>query len=115
MEIKRMGGNGRRSTAVAYGNTLYVAGITATDINADITGQLADVFGQLDNILARNSTDKNRVLMATVTLASMDDYGAFNAAWDEWIIDANEPARSVSEGKLALPEYKVKVSLIAAL
>lgn len=114
-EIKRLGANGRRSTAVVYDNTVYVAGITSTNIEGDITAQLQDIFAQIDALLARCGTDKNKVVMATITLADMADYGAFNAVWDEWVIDGFEPARSVTEGKLALQEYKAKVAVIAAV
>ena len=115
MEIKRNGGNGRRSLSVEYNGLLYTSGITTTDLEADITGQCEDVFGVIDHILARHGIDKNRILTVNVTLADMKDYGEFNAAWDAWIIDGNEPARSVIEGKLAVPEYKIKVAVTAAL
>lgn len=115
MELKRNGGNGRRSLSVVHGQTLYTSGITSTDLDADITGQVEDVLRVIDNILARNGTDKSRVLTATVTLADMADYGAFNAVWDAWIVDGCEPARSVTGGALAVPEYKVKIAVVAAL
>lgn len=114
-EILRSGGNGRRSTCVAHGGLLYISGITTVDIEADIEGQAKDVFSQIDKILASHGTDKNSVLSATVFLRSMDDYGKFNAVWDEWVIDGYEPARSVVEAATALPEYCVKVALVAAL
>ena len=115
MDIKRNGGNGRRSLSVEYNGLLYTSGITSTDLEADITGQARDVLRVLDNILQRHGIDKNRVLTAAVTLADMADYGAFNAVWDEWVIDGFEPARSVTEGRLAVPEYKVKIAVTAAL
>lgn len=115
MEIKRNGGNGRRSLSVEYGGLVYTSGITSSDLSADITGQMEDVLSVLDNILARKGIDKTRVLRATVYLADMADYGAFNAAWDAWVIDGYEPVRSVVQAKLATEEYKVKISVIAAL
>ena len=115
MEIKRNGANGRRSLSVVHGGLLYTSGITTTDLEADITGQTKDVLRVIDNILTRNGTDKSRVLTATITLADMADYGAFNAVWDSWIVDGCEPARSVTGGALAVPEYRIKISVIAAL
>lgn len=115
MDIKRNGANGRRSLSVVHGGLLYTSGITTTDLEADITGQTKDVMHVIDNILARNGTDRSRILTATVTLADMADYGAFNAVWDAWIVDGNEPARSVTGGALAVPEYRIKISVIAAL
>lgn len=114
-EIVRTGGNGRRSKCVAYGGLVYVSGTTTVDIEADIREQAQDVLDQIDKMLAANGSDKRRVLSATITLTDMEhDYGDFNAVWDEWVVDGYEPARSVSQGKLALPEYRVKIALVAA-
>lgn len=115
MEIKRNGGNGRRSLSVEYGGLVYTSGITGSDLEADIAGQTREVLRVIDNILERHGTDRDHVLTATVTLADMADYGAFNAVWDEWVADGFEPARSVTEGRLAVPEFKVKVAVVAAL
>ena len=115
MEIKHNGANGRRSRSVVHCGLLYTSGITTTDLEADITGKTKDVMRVIDNILARNGTDRSRVLTATVTLADMADYGAFNAVWDSWIVDGCEPARSVTGGALAVPEYKIKIAVTAAL
>ena len=106
MEIKRNGANGRRAQSVSYNGILYTSGITTTDLDADITGQTQDVIHIIDNIL---------VLTAAITLADMADYGAFNAVWDAWVVDGYEPARSVTGGQLAVPEYKIKISVTAAL
>lgn len=113
-EIVRTGGNGRRSACVAYDGLVYFSGITTVDIEADAKGQVQDILSQIDKLLAANNSDKRRVLSASVVLKTMADYGAFNAVWDEWVADAYEPARSVAQGELALPEYRVKISLVAA-
>lgn len=115
MDIKRNGGNGRRSNCVRMDHTLYTSGITSTQISSDIKGQTRDVIKQLENILDRYHSDKSSIIMATIYLADMRDYGAFNSVWDEWIVDGFEPCRSVVEAKLAANEYKVKISLIAAI
>jgi enamine deaminase RidA (YjgF/YER057c/UK114 family) len=113
-EIHRMGGNGRRSACVVYGGLVYLSGITTVDLQADILGQTRDVLAQIDKLLAASGSGKSRVLSANVTLRAMEDYGGFNAAWDEWITDGLEPARNVVQGGLAIPEYLVKIALIAA-
>ena len=114
-EIRRSGGNGRRSSCVAHGGLLYISGITTVNLELDAKEQAKDIFTQLDRLLALYGTDKRRVLSATVHLQTMDDYGAFNAAWDEWVDDSYEPARSVVGAALPLPGYLVKVGLVAAL
>lgn len=114
-DILRSGGNGRRSTCVIHNDVLYTSGITTVDLEADITGQANDIFTQLDRLMAYRNTDKNHILSATIYLKSMEDFGAFNAAWDLWVMDGYEPARSVVEANLALEEYLLKVSLIVAI
>lgn len=114
-KITRTGGNGRRSTSVAHNGVLYTSGITTVDLSADITGQAEDVFAQLDKLMAYHGTNKNNILSATIYLKTMEDYGNFNAVWDMWVTDGNEPCRSVVQAPLALPEYRLKVSLVVAL
>ncbi|MEG2930418.1 MAG: RidA family protein [Ruthenibacterium sp.] len=114
-EIERNGANGRRALSAAHGGVLYTSGITTTDLEGDITAQTQDVLQVIDNILARHGIDKHKVLQVSVTLADMADYGAFNALWDLWVDDGFEPTRSVTGGQLAVPEYRVKISVIAAL
>ena len=43
------------------------------------------------------------------------DFAAMNAVWDAWVVDGYEPARSVTGGQLAVPEYKIKSTVTAAL
>ena len=112
--IVRTGGNGRRSACVAYGGLVYVSGITTVDLAADTAGQARDVMAQIEKLLLANGSHKNRLLSVNVTLRDMADYGHFNAVWDEWVVDAYEPARNVTGGELALPEYRIKISGIAA-
>ncbi len=115
MEIKRSGLNGRRAQSIVYNGILYTSGITSTDLEGGIVEQTKDVLAVIDRILERSETDAAHVLSATITLADMADYGDFNAVWDEWVHDGFEPTRSVTQGALAVPEYKVKISVIAAL
>ena len=93
----------------------YTSGITTTDLTPISRARRRITSSIIDNILARNGIDKTRVLTAAITLADMADYGAFNAVWDAWVVDGYEPARSVTGGQLAVPEYKIKISVTAAL
>jgi enamine deaminase RidA (YjgF/YER057c/UK114 family) len=38
-----------------------------------------------------------------------------NSVWDSWVDKANPPGRATSEGKLAAPEYKVEIIVVAAV
>ena len=59
-------------------------------------------------------TDKTRILQTTIWLDDMKDFEKMNEVWDPWIGDGNAPARACGESKLATPEYKVEVIVIAA-
>jgi enamine deaminase RidA (YjgF/YER057c/UK114 family) len=43
----------------------------------------------------------------------MADFAKMNEVWDAWIIPGNSPARACGEAKLASPEYKVEVIVVA--
>ena len=49
-----------------------------------------------------------------VGLKDLADFAAMNAVWDAWIDKANMPARATVEAKLAAPDYKVEIAVIAA-
>ena len=38
-----------------------------------------------------------------------------NSVWDAWIDPANPPARATGEAKLAAPQYKVEIIVVAAV
>jgi enamine deaminase RidA (YjgF/YER057c/UK114 family) len=72
------------------------------------------VLGQIDALLTEAGTDKSRLLSATIWLADIGDFGEMNAVWESWIDPANPPARATGEVKLAAPEYKVEIIVVAA-
>ncbi len=113
--IKRIGGNGRRSTCTLYNGTLYISGITTVDLAADTIGQANDIFEQLDKLLAYCGTNKHNLLHVTVQLKTMEDFADFNSAWDLWVDDGFEPALTLSQAALPLSEYRVQISLTAAV
>ena len=38
-----------------------------------------------------------------------------NRAWEAWVVPGQTPARATVEAKLAKPEYKVEIMVVAAL
>ncbi|RYD44259.1 MAG: RidA family protein [Sphingomonadales bacterium] len=68
--------------------------------------------------LARPRRSRHRslhILTATIWLADMEDFGAMNAVWDQWVGGANAPARATGKVKLATPDYRVEIIVTAAL
>ena len=95
--------------------TAYLAGQVAGDPKADVTGQTKQVLALIDALLAEAGSDKTKVLSATIFLPDMGDFVAMNAVWEQWVLPGQTPARATVEAKLASPEYRVEIQVIAAL
>lgn len=115
MSIRRIEVGPRMSQAVVHGKTVYLAGQVAADTKADTKGQTEQILSQIDKLLKEAGTDKTRILSATIWLANMGTFGDMNAAWDAWVSKGNTPARATTEAKLAGPDYRVEIAIVAAL
>lgn len=104
----------RLSEMVVHNGTVYLAGQVAEDGKQDMTGQVKQVLAQIDKLLAEVGSDKTKILSATIFLPSMADFPALNAVWETWVPAGQCPARATVEAKLAGPEYKVEIQVIAA-
>lgn len=114
MTIQRIETNARMSEAVVRGDTVYLAGQVGRP-GDDIRAQVHTVLAEIDRLLAKVGSGKSRILQATIWLADMADFGAMNEVWEAWIDPQNPPARATGEVKLAGPDYKVEIIVIAAL
>lgn len=115
MTITRIQPGKRMSAAVRHGNTLYLAGQVANDENASITEQVKQVLANVDAVLAEAGTNKSKVLSVQVLLSNIADFATMNAVYDTWIDPANPPARATFEARLASPNLRVEMVMIAAL
>lgn len=115
MSIKRFETGPRMSQAVVHGNTVYLAGQVAHDPTADVRGQTVQVLASIDRLLAAAGTDKTRLLSATIYLADIGTFAHMNAAWDAWVPQGHTPARATVEARLAAPQYKVEIQVLAAI
>ena len=114
MNLERFHVGKRLSEMVVHGNTIYLAGQVADDPTADMAGQIRQVLAQIDKLLGEAGSDKTRILSATIFLPSMSDFPALNAAWEAWVPAGQCPARATVEAKLAGPQYRVEIQIIAA-
>ncbi|HET6519610.1 MAG TPA: RidA family protein, partial [Geminicoccaceae bacterium] len=64
--------------------------------------------------LAEAGTDKGKLLSATVWLSDIKTFNEMNGVWDAWVAPGNPPARACVEAKLAQPQYRVEIGVIAA-
>ena len=112
--IERLHTGPRMSQAVIHGDTVYIAGQVATDPSADVPGQTQQVLASIDALLGEARTDKSRILSATIYLADIGTFGQMNSVWDAWVAPGQAPARATVEARLAAPQYKVEIQVIAA-
>jgi enamine deaminase RidA (YjgF/YER057c/UK114 family) len=114
--ITRLETGPRMSQAVIHGGTVYLAGVVADQpAEKDASAQTANILAKIDALLAKAGTDKTKILSAQIWLADMANFPAMNAHWDAWVAPGHTPARATVEAKLATPDYKVEIMVIAAL
>lgn len=105
----------RMSQAVVHNGTVYLAGQVAQDASADMRGQTEQILAGIDQLLARVGTSKSNLLSATIWITDMVEFGDMNAAWDAWVTPGRTPVRACVEARLARPEWKVEIMVVAAL
>jgi enamine deaminase RidA (YjgF/YER057c/UK114 family) len=114
MAIDRRHVGPRMSQIVVHGDTVYLAGQVADDPSADVAGQTRQIVEKIDRYLAEAGTDKGKLLSATVWLSDIKTFNEMNGVWDAWVAPGNPPARACVEAKLAQPQYRVEIGVIAA-
>lgn len=113
--IKRFHVGPRFSESALYNKVLYISGQVPDDGTKDIVGQTAEVLKMIDDRLAEAGSDKSKILMAQVFLASMDDYAGMNVAWDNWVANNNAPPRATVQAPLAKSEWRIEIVVTAAI
>jgi enamine deaminase RidA (YjgF/YER057c/UK114 family) len=115
MAIERHDIGPRMSKAVVHGNTVYLAGIVADNPKGkSVTEQAKDIVGQIDALLAKAGSDKTKLLSANIWITDMANFAEMNAVWDAWVSPGHTPARATVEAKLAAPDYKLEIMVVAA-
>ncbi|SHG68846.1 RidA family protein [Massilia sp. CF038] len=115
MEITRLHVGKRLSEVAIHNGTVYLAGQIAEDTSADIEGQMREVLGHVDRLLAEAGSDKSCILMCQIFIADMAHFAGMNVVWDDWVASGHTPPRATVESKLADPACLVEVIVTAAL
>ncbi|QJQ94643.1 MULTISPECIES: RidA family protein [Halomonadaceae] len=115
MSITYSGSNARMSQSVVHNNTVYLAGQVPQDGDVGMRVQTEQVLAKIDQLLADAGTSKENLLSAQIWVTDMAEFDEMNAAWDAWVAPGRPPARAALEAKLAKPEWKVEIMVIAAL
>ncbi len=114
MTIQRFHVGPRLSEMAVHGNTIYLAGQVADDNSQDISGQTTQVLAAIDRLLAEAGSDKTKILSTTIYIADMNEFSGMNAVWDAWVSPGHTPPRATVQARLAKPEYRVEIQVIAA-
>ncbi|WP_323072047.1 RidA family protein [Mycetohabitans endofungorum] len=114
MAVQRFHVGPRLSEIAVHNGTVYLAGQIAEDTKQDITGQMREVLGHVDRLLAQAGSDKSLILSTQIYLSDMANFAAMNDVWDEWVPNGNTPPRATVQAKLANPECLVEVVVFAA-
>ena len=114
MTIERKEVGARMSQIVVHGDTVYLAGVVAhANKGRSVTEQTREVLATIDKYLAQAGSDKTKLLSANIWLADMGTFAEMNAVWDAWVAPGHTPARATVEAKLAAPDYKVEIMVVA--
>jgi enamine deaminase RidA (YjgF/YER057c/UK114 family) len=114
MKIERHETGPRMSKAVIHGDTVYLAGIVADNPKGkSIAEQTSNILSQIDGFLAMAGTSKTKLLSANIWITDMAHFAEMNTVWDAWVSPGNTPARATVEAKLASPDYKVEIMVVA--
>jgi enamine deaminase RidA (YjgF/YER057c/UK114 family) len=114
-DIRRIDPGPRLAEATVLGDRVHCSGMIPEDLTQDIAGQVRQVLGEIDALLARAGSDRSRILSAVVWLADIADFAAMNAVWDAWVVPGQTPARATVQARLSDPAMKVEIMVVAAI
>jgi enamine deaminase RidA (YjgF/YER057c/UK114 family) len=110
-EVKRYDVDSRFSDAIRYGELVFISGQVGS--GETIEEQMKTALASVDAALAKANTDKTMILEVTIWLADMADYDEMNKVYDAWLPPKQPACRACIQAKLASPDYRVEVRVIA--
>ena len=114
MSIARHDPTAILSNAVVHGETVYLAGVVAKNLDQDVKGQTRQILDEIDRLLAKCGSGKAKVLSATIWVTDIRNRAPMNEVWSAWVDPKNLPARACVEAKLADPNALVEIMVVAA-
>jgi len=113
MSIARHDPTAILSNAVVHGETVYLAGVVAKNLDQDVKGQTRQIVDEIDRLLAKCGSGKSKVLSATIWVTDIRNRAPMNEVWTAWVDAKNLPARACVEAKLADPKALVEIMVVA--
>ncbi|MFM9271135.1 RidA family protein [Halomonas elongata] len=115
MSLTHYDSNARMSQIAIHNGTVYLAGQVPSDASADMRSQTEQVLARIDELLGRAGTSREHLVSAQIWVNDMAEFADMNAAWDAWVTPGRPPVRAAVEARLAKPEWKVEIMVVAAL
>jgi len=112
---------GSYNQAVIANGFLFTAGQIAIDpatgklIEESFKARVHQVFKNLSAILDRANTNFENVVKFTVFLTDMDNYAEVNEVFNEWLDEANAPARSLVAVRALPAGTDVEIECVATI
>lgn len=116
MSITRIHVGPRMSGIVIHGNSVHLSGMTtAKREGRSVAEQTGDILKRIDELLADAGTSKEYLVQVNIWLSDITTFNEMNEVWDKWVVPGCTPARATVESRLALPDIKVEIQVMAAL
>lgn len=112
---------GAYNQAVIANGFIFTAGQIAIDpatgklIEESFKARVHQVFKNLSAILDHANTNFGNVVKFTVFLTDMDNYAEVNEVFNEWLDEANAPARSLVAVRGLPADTDVEIECIATI
>mmetsp|Transcript_18942 Transcript_18942/g.21221 ORF Transcript_18942/g.21221 Transcript_18942/m.21221 type:complete len:144 (+) Transcript_18942:27-458(+) len=104
----------RLCRVVATPHMIQTAGIVSTDTTPDVARQTQNILSQLDALLATAGGRKQDITHVAIWLVDIEnDFAAFNAVYDRWLLPSAKPARATVGAPLARAELLVEIQITA--
>ncbi len=98
---------------IGTANLIYISGQVAENTILDVEGQTREILKYIDRLLAHVGASKKDIVSARIYLASIGDYVAMNAVWEDWVPEGCPPARAALGVRLIDSEYKIEIEVQA--
>lgn len=115
VEITRLPGTARMSSAVIVNGIIYTKGITARGGPADIIGQTRNCLDQLDALLVQAGSRPEKIVKVMIWLKDMADFEPMNSVYDAWVREGAQPVRACVQAHLADPSLLIEIQAEAVL
>ena len=104
--IERIETGVRSSKIVKHNGIAYLTGQVAE--GETIQEQVQTCLQNIDALLEKAGSSRERMLRVTIWLADMSDFAGLNEVWNDWVPEGHAPARACGQAKLAREELKVE-------